>query len=110
MGFDGCPFDGFEIARDGHHAPVEAAKEAWRARLLIDVQPIGPVHVQIGLTGTHAAVTLWAERPDTSAKLRENARQLAEEALCPAELEPGDVLVRFGMPPRPRDPVASGRL
>jgi hypothetical protein len=99
----------FEIARDGHHAPADAAKPAWRARFSLDLDPIGPVHAQIAVTGTRAAVTLWAERPDTSARLRDNAGQLAE-ALRQAELEPGDVLVRAGTPPRPREPVASGRF
>jgi flagellar hook-length control protein FliK len=99
----------FEIARDGHRGPTEGAKPAWRARFSLDLEPIGPVHAQIALSGTRAAVTLWAERPDTSAKLRDNAGRLAE-ALRQAELEPGDVLVRAGAPPRPREPVASGRF
>jgi hypothetical protein len=99
----------FEIARDGHRAPADGAKAAWRARFSLDLEPIGPVHAQIALTGTRAAVTLWAERPDTSAQLRENAGKLAD-ALRQAELEPGDVLVRAGPPPRPREPVASGRF
>ena len=67
------------------------------------------MHAQIALTGTRAAVTLWAERPDTSLKLRDNAVQLAE-AQRQAELEPGDVLVRAGTPPRPPGPGASGRF
>jgi hypothetical protein len=99
----------FEIARDGHRAPTEAIKPAWRARFSLDLDPIGPVHAQIAVSGTRAAVTLWAERPDTSARLRDNAGQLAE-ALRQAELEPGDVLVRAGAPPRPSGPVASGRF
>jgi hypothetical protein len=99
----------FEIARDGHRGPAEAVKPAWRARFSLDLDPIGPVHAQIALTGTRAAVTLWAERPETSARLRDNAGQLAE-ALRQAELEPGDVLVRAGTPPRPPGPVASGRF
>jgi Flagellar hook-length control protein FliK len=99
----------FEIARDGHRAPAEGTKPAWRARFSLDVEPIGPVHAQIALTGIRAAVTLWAERPDTSARLRDSAGQLAH-ALRQAELEPGDVLVRAGVPPRPREPVASGRF
>ena len=99
----------FEIARDGHRAPAEGAKPAWRARFSLDLEPIGPVHAQIALTGTRAAVTLWAERPETSAQLRDNAGRLAD-ALREAELEPGDVLVRAGPPPRPREPVTSGRF
>jgi hypothetical protein len=54
-------------------------------------------------------VTLWAERPATSAQLRDNAPKLAE-ALRQAELDPGDVLVRGGAPPRPRENVASGHF
>ncbi|HUI94500.1 MAG TPA: flagellar hook-length control protein FliK [Xanthobacteraceae bacterium] len=99
----------FEIARDGHHAPAEGLKAVWRARFSLDIEPIGPVHAQIALTGTRAAVTLWAERPDTSAQLRDNAPQLAE-ALRQAELEPGDVLVRAGTPPRPREGAPAGRF
>ena len=99
----------FEIARDGRHAPAEGVKASWRARFSLDVEPIGPVHAQIALTGARAAVTLWAERPDTSAKLRDNASGLAE-ALRQAELEPGDVLVRAGTPPRQTAPVPSGRF
>ena len=99
----------FEIARDGHNAPAPGTKPAWRARFSLDVEPIGPVHAQIALIGTRAAVTLWAERPETSTKLRDNAAQLAD-ALRQAELDPGDVLVRGGTPPRPREAVASGRF
>jgi hypothetical protein len=99
----------FEIARDGRQAPAEGMKAAWRARFSLDVEPIGPVHAQIALTGARAAVTLWAERPETSAQLRDNAPKLAD-ALRQAELEPGDVLVRSGAPPRPRETVASGRF
>ena len=99
----------FEIARDGHHAPAEGIKAAWRARFSLDLEPIGAVHAQIALVGTRAAVTLWAERPDTSAQLRDNAPQLAE-ALRQAELEPSEVLVRAGTPPRPREGAPAGRF
>jgi hypothetical protein len=99
----------FEIARDGHHTPAPGMKPAWRARFSLDVEPIGPVHAQIALTGTRAAVTLWAERPDTSARLRDSAPQLTD-ALRQAELEPGDVLVRVGSPPRPREGAPAGRF
>jgi len=99
----------FEIARDGHRTPTEAVKPAWRARFSLDLDPIGPVHAQIALTGTRAAVTLWAERPETSARLRDSAPQLTD-ALRQAELEPGDVLVRAGSPPRPREGAPAGRF
>jgi hypothetical protein len=99
----------FEISRDGHRAPAEGPKAVWRARFSLDLEPIGPVHAQVAIVGTRAAVTLWAERPDTSTQLRDNAPKLAD-ALRQAELEPGDVLVRAGTPPRPSNPAASGRF
>jgi len=99
----------FEIARDGRNAPAEGIKPAWRARFSLDVEPIGPVHAQVALTGARATVTLWAERPETSSQLRDNAPRLAD-ALRQAELEPGELLVRFGTPPRPRDNIASGHF
>ena len=99
----------FEIARDGRNTPAEGLKPVWRARFSLDVEPIGQVHAQIALIGSRAAVTLWAERPDTSARLRDNAPELAD-ALRQAELDPGDVLVRAGLPPRPAEKVASGRF
>jgi hypothetical protein len=99
----------FEIARDGQHAPPAGQKAAWRARFSLDVEPIGPVHAQISLVGTRAAVTLWAERPETSTQLRDNAPALAD-ALRQAELDPGDVLVRAGTPPRPREAAPAGRF
>ncbi len=88
-----------EIARDGRAAPREGITPVWRARFSIDVEPIGPVHGQIALIGERAAVTLWAERSEGAAQLRDNAAMLAD-ALRRAELEP-DVLVRDGSPPRP---------
>jgi hypothetical protein len=97
----------FEIARDGRHAPAEGIKAVWRARFSLDVEPIGPVHAQIALTGARAAVTLWAERADTSARLRDNAARLAD-ALRQAELDPGEVVVRSGAPPRAA--ATSGRF
>jgi hypothetical protein len=41
--------------------------------------------------------------------LRDSAPQLSE-ALRQAELEPGDVLVRAGSPPRPREGAPAGRF
>jgi hypothetical protein len=90
----------FEIARDGRRgASADASVPAWRARFTLDVEPMGPVHVQIALNHTRAAVTLWAERAASAARLREDAPMLTQ-ALREAELEPGDVLVRTGEPPR----------
>ena len=95
----------FEISRDGRNAAADAPKPTWRARFSLDVEPMGPVHVQISLTGARTAVTMWAERPASAARLREDAPLLAD-ALAQAEVGPSDVLVRDGGPPRPPPPAA----
>jgi hypothetical protein len=98
----------FEIARDGRRGvSADNSEPAWRARFSLDMEPMGPVHVQIALSHTRAAVTMWAERDESAARLREDAPLLAQ-ALRDAELEPGDVLVRNGEPPRPA--AAAGRF
>jgi hypothetical protein len=98
----------FEIARDGRRAAMaDNGEPAWRARFSLDMEPMGPVHVHISLSHTRAAVTLWAEREASAARLRQDAPLLAQ-ALREAELEPGDVLVRSGEPPRPA--AAAGRF
>ena len=96
----------FEIARDGHKAAAAGAGPVWRARFSLDIEPMGPVHAQVALIHSRAAVTLWAERPDSAARLRDSTA-LLRDALQQAELEPGDVLVRGGTPPR--QPVTAAR-
>jgi hypothetical protein len=99
----------FEISRDGRSVPAEGIKPVWRARFTLDVEPMGAVHAQVALIGSRTAVTLWAERGDAAAKLRENS-SLLSDALKQAELEPGDVLVRDGSPPRPQPAKPAGRF
>ena len=89
----------FEISRDGAAAEVEAAKRVWRARFSLDVEPAGPVHALVSLTGEKTSVRMWAERPATAAQLRAGASQLSQ-ALSRAELNPGDIVIRDGAPPQ----------
>ena len=89
----------FEISRDGGTEQVEAVKRVWRARFSIDVEPTGPVHAQVSLTGDKTSVRMWAERPETAAQLRAGASQLSQ-ALSRAELNPGEILIRDGAPPQ----------
>lgn len=99
----------FEIARDGHAVPAEGIKAVWRARFSIDVEPLGAVHAQVALIGERAAVTLWAERAEAAAQIRDNAAALTA-ALTEADFAP-DILVRDGVPPRPREAIApAGRF
>jgi hypothetical protein len=88
----------FEISRDGGGNEVEAAKRVWRARFSLDVEPAGPVHALISLSGELTSVRMWAERPTTAAQLRAGAAELSQ-ALSQAELSPGDIVIRHGAPP-----------
>jgi Flagellar hook-length control protein FliK len=99
----------FEISRDGGGgSDVDAAERVWRARFSLDVEPAGPVHALVSLTGERTSVRLWAERPATAAQLRAGAAQLGE-ALGRAELQPGDIVIRNGAPPQP-PPARAGHF
>jgi hypothetical protein len=99
----------FEISGDGGDREVEAAKRIWRARFTIDVEPTGPVHALVSLTGETTSVRIWAERPATAAQLRAGASQLSE-ALSRAELRPGDIVIRDGAPPQPPAAARAGHF
>jgi flagellar hook-length control protein FliK len=89
----------FEISRDGGNGiEAEAAKRVWRARFSLDVEPAGPVHALVTLSGERTSVRMWAERPATAVQLRAGAAQLSQ-ALSKAELQPGDIVIRDGTPP-----------
>jgi hypothetical protein len=90
----------FEISRDGAGNEVEAGKRVWRARFSLDVEPAGPVHALVSLSGERTSVRMWAERPATAAQLRAGAAQLSQ-ALTRAELVPGDIVIKHGTPPQP---------
>lgn len=90
----------FEISRDAAGQEVEAAKRVWRARFSLDVEPAGPIHALVSLTGDKTSVRMWAERPATAAQLRADAGQLSQ-ALSRADLKPGDIVVRDGAPTQP---------
>jgi hypothetical protein len=87
----------FEISRDGGSRETGAPKPVWRARFSLDVEPAGPVHALVSLTGERTSVRMWAERPATAAQLRAGVSQLSQ-ALSRAELKPGDIVVRDGAP------------
>ncbi len=88
----------FEISRDGGTGTqAEAVKQAWSARFTLDVEPAGPVHALVSLSGDRTSVRMWAERPATADQLRAGVSQLSQ-ALVRAELQPGDIVVRDGAP------------
>jgi hypothetical protein len=98
----------FEISRDGGGEETEAAERVWRARFSLDVEPAGPVHALVSLTGDTTSVRMWAERPATVAQLRAGAAQLSH-ALSKADLTPGDIVIRDGTPPQSQ-PARAGHF
>ena len=96
----------FEISRDNHKAAAAEKKPpGWRVNFSLDVEPMGPVHAQVALTGHRAAVRLWAERPRTAIALRGNLSEL-NAGFKLVGLETAEVVVRDGAPPRPLKPGA----
>jgi Flagellar hook-length control protein FliK len=89
----------FEISREGGGGEVEAAKQVWRARFSLNVEPAGPVHALISFAGDRTSVRMWAERPATATQLRAGAAELSQ-ALSRADLVPGDIVIRDGTPPQ----------
>ena len=87
----------FEIARDGGGNAIEPAKRVWRARFSLDVEPAGPIHALISLSGERTSVRIWAERSTTATQLRAGVSQLSQ-ALSRADLQVGDIVVRDGAP------------
>jgi hypothetical protein len=96
----------FQISRDGAGSdPESAANRVWRARFTLDVEPAGPVHALVSLNGDKTSVRMWAERPATANQLRAGVTLLSQ-ALSRAELRPGDIVIRDGVPPQPAPPKA----
>ena len=80
-------------------------RRVWKARFSLNVEPTGPVHALVTLSGDRASVRMWAECPATAAQLRANAPQLTH-ALREAALAPGDIVIGDGAPPQPAPPPA----
>ena len=84
------------------------ARRSWRAALAwplragagIWLEPAGPVHALVTYSGERTSVRMWAERPQTAARLRAGAFELSQ-ALTRAEPVPGDIVIREGTPPQP---------
>ncbi|RYF92004.1 MAG: flagellar hook-length control protein FliK, partial [Caulobacteraceae bacterium] len=92
----------FEIDQDAHTAVDGEVTRTWRVRFSIDIEPLGPVHVQLGAGGERAAVIIWAEREDSLERLRGRGGELAGAL-------PADVVFHPGAPRR-ASPPAGGLL
>jgi hypothetical protein len=99
----------FEISRDGGEQEVEAAKRVWRARFSLDVEPAGPVHALISLSGEKTSVRLFAERSATAEQLRAGMSELSQ-ALSRAELQPGDIVIQNGAPTQAEPAARAGHF
>ena len=90
----------FEISHDGGGSgggAVGSVERTYKARFSIDIEPLGPVHALVTLSGARTRVSLWAERAETIARLRAGEESLGA-ALRQAELTP-EVAVHSGAPP-----------
>ncbi len=74
------------IERDGDDRGASEIKPQWRASFSIDLESIGPVHVQIALNGERASVTLKAERAHSAELCRRDCRS-SDAGLRQAEIE-----------------------
>lgn len=98
----------FEISRDGKNEQETGTPErVWRARFSLNLEPAGPVHALVSLSGERTSVRMWAERSETAERLRADTPRLSQ-ALREAELTPGDIVVGSGAPPSP--PTPSGHF
>jgi len=106
---DGRAMAQFEISRDGrgNGAAGAPAEPTWRAKFSINVEPNGPVHAEVALSGGRTRVTLWGERPATQAALTLAQGQLAQDLVGD---QGADAAVRVlgGAPAPPQ--VEAGRL
>lgn len=96
----------FEIDRHAQGTRDETPEAIWRARLSLDIEPLGPVHAQIALRGAKAWVSLWAERAET-AQLLETQKPLLRQTLGAEDLE-ADILLQAGAPTG--EPVHGGTI
>ena len=88
------------IERDGKNSNDPEAVPVWRASFSVDVEPIGPVHVRIAQVNGKTTVALTAERTESAASLKADLANL-EAGLRGAELEPGSISCRSGLPAAP---------
>ncbi len=99
------------VERDGGRRRADGSREtpAWRVRFSLDVEPLGPVHTQIGFAGERMSIGLWAERPDTAAALGAEVGRL-EGALAAAAVPVESVRLASGRPPSGGSAPSAGRL
>ncbi|MDK9697382.1 MAG: flagellar hook-length control protein FliK, partial [Siculibacillus sp.] len=99
------------VERDGGRARAEGGKAptAWRVRFSLDVEPLGPIHARIGLSGERLSIGLWAERPDAAARLGGDVGRL-QGALEAAAIPVESIHLATGRPASDAAPAGAGRF
>ncbi|GGH15780.1 hypothetical protein GCM10007036_15970 [Alsobacter metallidurans] len=85
-----------------------ASAPLWTLEFAIDTSEGGPVHARLALGAQALGVTLWAEKPETRARLEAGADAL-RFSLVDAAFENPEIAVIPGAPRRPASPPG-GRL
>jgi hypothetical protein len=89
----------FKISRDGAQASNGRLVPVWRANFSLDVEPMGPVHAQIALSGERSWVSLWAERESSVTQLR-GQQPLLTKALQDSDFV-AEIAIHVGAPHQP---------
>lgn len=84
----------FEIEQDHGGSQSAEATRPWRARVSLDVDPLGPVHAELLLKDGVASATIWAEREAGLGQLRDHIAELAGAFPAPVTLRAGAPPVR----------------
>jgi hypothetical protein len=96
----------FKINRDGGKGNKGEQTTVWRARFSLDVEPTGPVHAQIALSGERTWVSLWAERDEGVTRLRGH-EPLLTKALKDSDFV-AEIAIHAGAPRQPA--TATGKF
>jgi hypothetical protein len=86
----------FEIARDGRGVRGEQTEPVWRVGFSLDIEPLGPIHARVSLSGRQAIVGLWAEHEAGLNRLQAD-REMLGQALARADFE-AEIALHAGAP------------
>jgi hypothetical protein len=93
----------WKISREGTKGKKSKQAPVWRAHFSLDVEPMGPVHAQIALSGERTWISLWAEREESATRLRDH-EALLTKSLIDSDLI-AEIAIHAGVP-RQTAPVA----
>ncbi|EJL03996.1 MULTISPECIES: flagellar hook-length control protein FliK [Pseudomonas] len=77
----------------------ETKQQLWRVELAFDMEPLGPLQVQVQLLSGSLSSQLWAQRPYTASLIESNLTALRER-LVTCGLNVGDLDCHLGTPPQ----------